>query len=55
MTTTIIPALTTHVAQKNTFEMFAHFHDSSLFSDLSVKPYAEGYKEIIVITKHYMI
>ena len=38
--TTLIPALTTHVAPKNTFEMFIHFHDSSLFSDLSVKPCA---------------
>ena len=34
MTTTLVPALTTRVAPKNTFEIFAHFHDSSLFSDL---------------------
>ena len=27
-------ALTTHVFPKNTFEIFAHFHDSSLCIDL---------------------
>ena len=55
MTTTLIPALTTHVAPKKTFEIFAHFHDSSLFGDLSVKPSARGCKEIIVVTKYFMI
>ena len=27
-------------SSKNTFEIFAHYRDSSLFTDLSVKPYA---------------